>query len=424
MCPSHPNISEKENASILANQMNNNTVAVQCRDLLNQVKSLSYIVDDASKLEDVRKCLQHCVGIMEKSAPKASNGFLLERPSTKSSQPKMKQSTRKPLILHLPQAKRKGKYTGRVGKAANNLKRGWHVDPLNATSSKNSKGAKVEVELEVVAESCPEFNHPDLAPNKHLRIPVGAAVTQDNGTSRVSSAFKSSMKDEDLKPVSDNQSRSPAVKQDKSNPSAVGTSDMKSVTPVKHKPPSYTVIQDDSCPFGHKLPVANGNTKRNTAENHKVQVHVKQKQTTTAKDAKQEPKKKVPRIQDSAIFLSETSPSPTVWISHQNASGHKQITLYSSSKSNILSSTGWLTDSEVEDGLEDPSIVSDLVTPAASEFVQIINTGSHWVCLSAISCPTGEVKVYDSLYGSPARKTVEHACRLLHYKGNIVKIRN
>ena len=154
--PSFPNISEKENASILANQRNNNTVAVpECRDLLNQVKSLSYIVDDASKLEDVRKCLQHCVGITEKSAPKASNGFLLERPSTKSSQPKMKQNKRKPLTLHLPLAKRKGKYTGRrVGKAANNLKRGWHVDPLNATSSKNSKGAKVEVELEVVAESC------------------------------------------------------------------------------------------------------------------------------------------------------------------------------------------------------------------------------------------------------------------------------
>ena len=40
---------------------------------LNQVKSLSYIVDDASKLEDVRKCLQHCVGIMEKSAPTSTS---------------------------------------------------------------------------------------------------------------------------------------------------------------------------------------------------------------------------------------------------------------------------------------------------------------------------------------------------------------
>ena len=101
-------------------------------------------------------------------------------------------------------------------------------------------------------------------------------------------------------------------------------------------------------------------------------------------------KKKVPRIQGRAIFVSETSPIPTVWISHQNASGHRQITLYSSSKCNILSSTGWLTDSQVEaaqdllksqfplvDCLEDPSIVGDLVTPAASEFVQIINTGSH-----------------------------------------------
>ena len=115
-----------------------------------------------------------------------------------------------------------------------------------------------------------------------------------------------------------------------------------------YQSPSYTVIQDDSCPFGHKLPVANRNTKRNTAETRKIQVHVKRKQTTTAKGAKQEPKKKVPRIQDSAIFVSETSSSPTVWISPQNTSGHRQITLYSSSKSNILNSTGWLTNSEVE----------------------------------------------------------------------------
>ena len=134
-----------------------------------------------------------------------------------------------------------------------------------------------------------------------MRSPVGEAVTQDNGSSRVSSAFKSSMKDEDFEPVSYNQSRSPAVKQDKSNPSAVGTSDMKSVTPVKHKPPSYTVIQDDSCPFGHKLPVANRNTKRNTAETRKIQVHVKRKQTTTAKGAKQEPKK---RYQESKTVQS------------------------------------------------------------------------------------------------------------------------
>ena len=111
---------------------------------------------------------------------------------------------------------------------------------------------------------------------------------------------------------------------------------MKSVTPVKHKPPSYTVIQDDSCPFGHKLPVPNGNTKRNTAENHKVQVHVKRKQTTTATDAKQEPKKKVPRIQDSAIFVSETSPSPTVWISHQNASDTDKLPFIVAAKAIFL----------------------------------------------------------------------------------------
>ncbi|CAH3124470.1 unnamed protein product, partial [Pocillopora meandrina] len=64
----------------------------------------------------------------------------------------------------------------------------------------------------------------------------------------------------------------------------------------------------------------------------------------------------------------------------------------------ILNKITWLCDSEIHagqillkqkfplvDGLRDPVIVGALVTPAISEFVQIINTGSHWVCLSTIA---------------------------------------
>ena len=45
------------------------------------------------------------------------------------------------------------------------------------------------------------------------------------------------------------------------------------------------------------------------------------------------------------------------------------------------------------DGLHDPAVRGALVTPAASEFIQIINVGRHWVCLSNIG-----VRVFDSLY--------------------------
>ena len=76
------------------------------------------------------------------------------------------------------------------------------------------------------------------------------------------------------------------------------------------------------------------------------------------------------------------------------------------------------------DGLEDPAIIGNLVTPATSEFVQIINTGLHWVCISTLSCPVGVAKVYDSLFGKPNIKAIQHACRMLLHRGKSVKIIN
>ena len=38
------------------------------------------------------------------------------------------------------------------------------------------------------------------------------------------------------------------------------------------------------------------------------------------------------------------------------------------------------------DGLHCPSIKGVLVIPASSEFIQILNVGRHWVCMSTIAC--------------------------------------
>lgn len=65
------------------------TVAAQCRELMNQAKSLTYIVDDTDILVQVRKSLKNCVKIMENSAPKASNGIILEQEGSSKPAPSM-----------------------------------------------------------------------------------------------------------------------------------------------------------------------------------------------------------------------------------------------------------------------------------------------------------------------------------------------
>ena len=115
------------------------------------------------------------------------------------------------------------------------------------------------------------------------------------------------------------------------------------------------------------------------------------------------------------------------------------MTLYKESKSNILDKTGWLYNSEIHagqsllkrdfpmvDGLHDPAVRGALVTPAASEFIQIINVGRHWVCLSNIGVTIpGAVRVFDSdLYRKPNASAIEHACRMMHHMGDAVTLVN
>ena len=76
------------------------------------------------------------------------------------------------------------------------------------------------------------------------------------------------------------------------------------------------------------------------------------------------------------------------------------------------------------DGLCDPAVKGELVVPVVSEFVQVINTGSQWVCLSTISSIRGTVKIYDSLFIRPSPIAIDHSCRLLMHTGNQVTFLN
>ena len=55
------------------------------------------------------------------------------------------------------------------------------------------------------------------------------------------------------------------------------------------------------------------------------------------------------------------------------------------------------------------------MTPAVTDFVQIINTGGHWVCLSTIGCANGYVKVYDSMGTSPSPTAIINSCQMLFH---------
>ena len=129
----------------------------------------------------------------------------------------------------------------------------------------------------------------------------------------------------------------------------------------------------------------------------------------------------------STIIVDESDPVPVVWVSIEPDE------LYKCSKKNILDPHGWLYGTEIHagqallhcqfplvGGLQDPIFSGELVTPATTEFVQIVNSGAHWVCLSTIGCVLGEVKLFDSLYDRVNSIMRLHTCRMLihtyHFK--------
>ncbi|XP_044179160.1 uncharacterized protein LOC122960771 [Acropora millepora] len=142
------------------------------------------------------------------------------------------------------------------------------------------------------------------------------------------------------------------------------------------------------------------------------------------------------------IIIDENSPDPPSWVTMANCypdDPECKLDLYTQNKARILQKTMWLSDSEIHagqmllkrdfpfvDGLVDPAIKGSLVVPATSDFIQIINTGSHWVCLSTISTKPspGTVKIFDSMYHNANSTSIEHACRMLMYPGEKLTIVN
>lgn len=145
------------------------------------------------------------------------------------------------------------------------------------------------------------------------------------------------------------------------------------------------------------------------------------------------PQGEVPTPQITVI--SDDTLGPTIWLTlrHVDTDDPKsKLTLLQEHKSNILDKKGWLFDTEIQagqilrkkqfpliDNLHDPSVKGHLVKPASTEFVQIVNVGEHWLCLTSIGVPClGVVRVFDSLYRKPNATAAERACRILLHTGD------
>ena len=145
-------------------------------------------------------------------------------------------------------------------------------------------------------------------------------------------------------------------------------------------------------------------------------------------ETKNEKKETVKKPPPAAVVINDDSSSPKIWLTLQNVcpdDPESRLTILEATKNNILDKNGWLYDTEIiagqillkkqfplVDGLCDPAITGHLVDPATSEFVQIINVGGHWLCLSTIGVShPGTVSVFDSLFIKPNAIAVEHACQ-------------
>ena len=135
------------------------TSAAKCRELLGQIRNLTYIVEGLENciiLEEVIEKLETCHHLLLGSAPK-ENGVILEAPvkpnrvDLKKKKPRKKE--KKVNFKKLPVPSKKNPFSGRVGEKANVMKRHYNVTLRDIQSQTPAKKSKLDVP-KVIKEKC------------------------------------------------------------------------------------------------------------------------------------------------------------------------------------------------------------------------------------------------------------------------------
>ena len=382
----------------------------KCRILLDEIRQLTFVVQDKEALVGLNKELSRLLNDMQQHKP-LEDGLVVEGGESKKCEEVSSKARpiEKRCKASLPKRKTKSKYSGRVGEKAAMYRKTCfvHVPVLSATKSRTAShkrtnpASEVAPKLKVINGVKEEKNREDV---------VGAACASANQptaenpkTEAVHSVNEGTQHQnrEDVVGATCASANQPTAA--KQNSEAVHSKE--TLTSAKKDPPSLTPKKYQE-----------GNGRKNTG-----------------------PQGELPTPQITVI--SDDTLGPTIWLTlrHVDTDDPKsKLTLLQEHKSNILDKKGWLFDTEIQagqillkkqfpliDGLHDPSVKGHLVEPASTEFVQIVNVGEPWLCLTSIGVPCpGAVRVFDSLYRKPNATAAEHACRILLHTGDQVMFIN
>ena len=335
--------------------------------------------------------------------------------------------------LPLPVRPKKKRFHNRVGEFASMMQKHYKVQiPVDGVSVKTSK---TKSSLKRKKELHKESKHPS-PPKKQRTEEQNHLVQNETKTSNDPSAAQERTDTPPTNTQHPNSEDQPLQKEIFS--SAVSNSQSSTVS----NSPSSAVSNSSSSAVSNSPSSAVGNSPSSKVSNSPSSAVSNSPSSAVSNGQFGDSSTPSSKSTPGPIIIDENSPDPPSWLTIENCDPEDpnyKLNLYIENKTRILQKTTWLSDSEIHagqmllkrdypfvDGLCDPAIKGSLVVPATSEFIQIINTGNHWVCLSTISTTSSPdtVKIFDSLYQNTNSTAVEHACRMLMYPGDKVTFIN
>ena len=422
--------------------------AMACREKLKELTSITYNIENLNGLKELNSSLELLVNKFTTYQTTDEKENLPQTLLKKQINTSNSKSFAGPNYLPLPVRPKKNRYKNRVGAFASMMQKHYKVNiPVNGDSGASEKTRTLK-NLKRKNKSGSKYSTPTKKKQKDWGHPAQNVPTMAG--ERCSSSEKQHL---------------PGGLQAKNgiNAPTQTSNQNKSVESQKEAKEEYN-CSSGSTPLekNHIHSGIQSSWAKNDISNEPTpaptetpkQQSASQKQAVLDESGKSDKEKReqydynspcdptIPSSASPVIVINDDSPDPPLWVKLENCNPddpESKLILYEASKSSILRKTSWLTDSEIHagqlvlkkefpflDGLNDTSMTGSHVVPAKSDFVQIVNTGSHWVCLSSIATPSasGTVRIFDSLYLKPSSIAIEHACRMLMFPGDQVTLVN
>ena len=411
------------------------TSATKCRELLGQIKNLTYIVEAweiGETLEQVKEKLEECLDLLQKTAPK-ENGVILEAPLQKSNNVKTMSTGKKKKKVdfkRLPVPKKKNPFTGRVGERAYNMKRSYNVslNDMECRPAKQPKLSDVPRKTNVDAEAN-KNTHDDATTNRNTHSNTNTNANHSANASTTHSANANTTHSANAN-TTHNTNASAVHKANGTtvNNANANTTHNTNATTVNNTNANTTHNANASTVHNANAPTVN-NANANTTHNaHASTVHNANANTTSNANVTEQPDKDSGATDDVTFVRSTHSNAPKI--------SNFQLT---EQDNDIIKKGQWLTDHIISaahsvlrkqfphaKGLENTTLGSIFnFSIQKGEFAQILNTGSHhWVLVSnaGYSNPS-DVHLYDSLFSGKITLFIQkQIASILHEEGSSFKI--